>query len=128
MVISPSGTDALFVRGVDLERERDVTDIADYIKPSGFRFRARRAEIGEIVIGTEVAYSLKVATGDTLLLAKAEVSDRSPFGIIPSFRRFVVAGFFDSGMYEYDASLAFVRLEDAQGPDGETGSLDLTRE
>jgi lipoprotein-releasing system permease protein len=66
------------------------------------------------VIGKEMAYSLKVATGDTILVARGEASPASPFGISPSFKRFVVGGYFDSGMYEYDASLGFVRLEDAQ--------------
>jgi lipoprotein-releasing system permease protein len=36
-------------------------------------------------------------------------------GIVPKIRRFVVAGIFDSGMYEYDSSLAYVSIHEAQG-------------
>ena len=66
------------------------------------------------MIGKEAAYTLKVAPGDTVLLARGEVSPSSPFGVAPAFRRLVVGGFFDSGMYEYDASLGFVDLAEAQ--------------
>jgi lipoprotein-releasing system permease protein len=114
MVISREATDALFVRGVDLERETEVTDISSYIRPGGFRFGRDEAGLAEIVIGKEVAYSLKVAIGDTLLLARGDISESSPLGIEPLFKRFVVAGYFDSGMYDYDAAFGFISLEDAQ--------------
>ena len=35
-------------------------------------------------------------------------------GFVPRMRRFVVTGLFDSGMYEFDASMAFIDLEEAQ--------------
>jgi len=114
MVMSAHGTDALFIKGVDLDEEVRVTDVADYIRPSGFRFTPADSGLARIVVGKELAYTLKVAVGDTILVARGEVSGSSPFGISPTFRRFVIGGFFDSGMYEYDASLGFVNLEDAQ--------------
>ena len=114
MVMSAHGTDALFLKGIDLAKEAGVTAIASYIRPPGFSFAPGDSGVGQIVIGKELAYSLKVAIGDTLLLARGEASESSPFGISPSFKRFVVGGFFDSGMYEYDASLGFVSLGQAQ--------------
>jgi len=123
MVMSAHGTDALFLKGVDLEKEEGVTDIGSYIRPPGFSFAPGDAGLGQIVIGKELAYSLKVAVGDTLLLARGQVSEGSPFGIAPSFQRFTVGGFFDSGMYEYDASLGFVSLEEAQAFDAFPGKV-----
>jgi lipoprotein-releasing system permease protein len=114
MVMSAAGTDALFVKGVDLGAESRVTDLGQYIKPAGFAFASGDSGLGTIVIGKEAAYTLSVAAGDTVLLARGEASPGSPFGIAPAFRRFVVGGFFDSGMYEYDASLGFVSLADGQ--------------
>ncbi|HVP56996.1 MAG TPA: ABC transporter permease, partial [bacterium] len=118
MVMSATGTDAIFVKGIDLDQEQAVTSIGSYINPLGFRFNTAGDGLGEIVIGKELAYGLKVALGDTLLLARGEVSAASPFGITPAFKRFVVGGFFDSGMYEYDASLGFISLQDAQAFNG----------
>lgn len=115
VVVSREATDALFIRGVDLEREAQVTDISEYMRPQYFSFdRGEEAGISKIVIGKEVAYALKVALGDTILLARAEISDASSLGITPSLRRFIVGGYFDSGMYDYDASFGFIDLEDAQ--------------
>ncbi|XOT98255.1 lipoprotein-releasing system transmembrane subunit LolC, partial [Alcaligenes pakistanensis] len=37
----------------------------------------------------------------------------SPAGFSPRMRQFTVTGVFSSGYYEYDASLAFVNVEDA---------------
>jgi lipoprotein-releasing system permease protein len=114
MVISSEATDALFVRGVDLDREAAVTDIASYIRPEHFRFETGDTAVGKIVIGKEVAYALRAAIGDTLLLARGDISADSPYGISPVFKRFEIGGYFDSGMYDYDASFGFVGLEAAQ--------------
>jgi lipoprotein-releasing system permease protein len=115
MIMSRDGTDALFVKGIDPALEVEVTDFRDYVKPSHFSFEEGERGLGKIVVGKEIAYGLNLAIGDTVLLARAEVSEGVPFGISPAVERFIVGGFFDSGMYEYDASLGFLRLEDAQG-------------
>jgi lipoprotein-releasing system permease protein len=38
----------------------------------------------------------------------------TPFGIVPKYKRFKVAGIFSSGFYDYDNNWAFIRLSDAQ--------------
>jgi lipoprotein-releasing system permease protein len=114
MVISRDATDALVVRGINLESERAVTDIADYIIPAGFTFEREDSGPPLIVIGRELAFSLRVAIGDTLMLARGDMDLDSPFGIMPSFEHFEVGGFFDSGMYDYDASFGLLSLRDAQ--------------
>jgi lipoprotein-releasing system permease protein len=37
-----------------------------------------------------------------------------PAGMVPRIKRFVVAGVFDSGMFDYDTTLAYMALGDAQ--------------
>ncbi|MEE8541699.1 MAG: ABC transporter permease, partial [Desulfobacterales bacterium] len=66
-----------------------------------------------IILGKELAKSLGVTVGDAVYL----ISSRgiiSPFGHLPAMKRFQVAGFFESGMYEYDGSMAYIVLADAQ--------------
>jgi lipoprotein-releasing system permease protein len=38
----------------------------------------------------------------------------TPLGLVPKYQRFVVAGIFKSGFFQYDSSYAFIRLADAQ--------------
>lgn len=71
------------------------------------------ASVPGIVLGRELAGNLGLVAGDTVYL----ISPRgiiSPVGHIPAMHRCRVAGLFKSGMYEYDASLAFISLKDAQ--------------
>ena len=66
-----------------------------------------------IILGKELAGNLGVTVGDPVYL----ISPRgmmSPIGHIPAMKRFKVSGFFESGMYEYDGSFAYIHISDAQ--------------
>ena len=66
-----------------------------------------------IILGKELAKNLGVMQGDPIYM----ISPRgmiSPIGHIPTMKRFKVAGLFESGMYEYDRSLAYIHIKDAQ--------------
>ena len=66
-----------------------------------------------IILGKELARNLGVGMGNAVYL----ISSRgmiSPMGYLPAMKRFQVAGLFESGMYEYDGSLAYIHLSDAQ--------------
>ena len=66
-----------------------------------------------IVLGRELANNLGVTKGDTVYL----ITPRgmiSPIGHVPAMKRFQVSGFFESGMYEYDGTFAYIHLKDAQ--------------
>ncbi|MEZ4437554.1 MAG: FtsX-like permease family protein [Polyangiaceae bacterium] len=66
-----------------------------------------------VVLGRELAKSLHVMVGDELTLL-SPMGELGPMGIMPRARKFRVAAIFYSGMYEYDASHAYVRLDVAQ--------------
>jgi len=114
MVISRDATDGLLIRGIDLDKESRVTEISSYIKPAGFRFDWGDTTIDKIVVGQEAALNLRLAIGDTIMLAGGDLSVSFPLSVMPVFHEFEVGGFFDSGMYEYDASYGFISLEAAQ--------------
>jgi lipoprotein-releasing system permease protein len=66
-----------------------------------------------IILGKELARSIGVGPGETVYL----ISPRgilTPMGHVPAMKRFVVSGFLASGMYEYDGTLAFIAIGDAQ--------------
>jgi lipoprotein-releasing system permease protein len=66
-----------------------------------------------IVIGRELAKSLHVYVGDEITLV-SPIGDLGPMGLMPKSRRFRIAAIFYSGMYEYDASQAYVKLDVAE--------------
>lgn len=66
-----------------------------------------------IVIGKELAKSLGVFVGDTILITSPQ-GTLTPLEIVPKFHHFRVVGVFDSGFYDFDASWAFTNLDAAQ--------------
>lgn len=71
------------------------------------------ADAAPIVLGRGLARSLGLIKGDSLFI----ISPRgalAPIGFVPFMKRFRVVEFFETGMYEYDGSLAFMNLADAQ--------------
>jgi lipoprotein-releasing system permease protein len=66
-----------------------------------------------IIIGRELAKTLHVYVGDEVTLI-SPLGDLGPMGVLPRSRRFRVAAIFYSGMYEYDASHAYMKLDVAQ--------------
>jgi lipoprotein-releasing system permease protein len=66
-----------------------------------------------VVLGRELAKSLHVCVGDEITLI-SPLGDLGPMGIMPRSRRFRVAAIFYSGMCEYDASHAYMKLDVAQ--------------
>lgn len=66
-----------------------------------------------VILGGELAKQLGLALGDPVSVV-SPLGTPSPVGPIPKVKRFVLAGTFDSGMYDYDSGLLYMGLADAQ--------------
>jgi lipoprotein-releasing system permease protein len=73
----------------------------------------RRAAMPPILLGKDMADELGARVGSVVLVTSPQ-GELTPFGMVPKYSRFRVAGIFDSGFYDYDSSWSFVRLSDAQ--------------
>ena len=73
----------------------------------------RQASMPPIILGKEMADELGAKVGSIVLVTSPQ-GELTPFGMVPKYVRFRVAGIFDSGFYDYDSSWAFTRLSDAQ--------------
>lgn len=62
-----------------------------------------------IVLGMELAGRLGVYVGDTVKVI-SPFAGYGPMGNLPKVKRFVVAGLFEVGMFEYDSNLALTAL------------------
>ncbi|NYT60736.1 lipoprotein-releasing ABC transporter permease subunit [Alcaligenaceae bacterium] len=110
MIVRGESLSGVQLRGIDPQLESGVSDLAGQmtvgnisdLKPGSF----------SIVLGNQIANTLGVRTGDTVLVLAPQGSI-SPAGFTPRMRQFTVSGIFSSGYYEYDSSLAFMNFEDA---------------
>jgi lipoprotein-releasing system permease protein len=99
------------VRGIEPEAETQVSDFTLQIPPE---VRATlQAGRFNVVLGSELAMSLGVGVGDAVTLI-APGGQVTPAGVMPRLKQLQVSGVFDSGHYEYDASLTLLHIDDAQ--------------
>jgi len=109
------------VRGIDLEQEPQVTDLAAQIKDDILP-RLVPGQFG-IVLGRDLAQSLGVMVGDSVTLI-APSGQITPAGVVPRLKQMRVVGLFHSGHFEYDSTLALMNIPDAEKifrVDGPTG-------
>jgi len=98
------------VRGVLPEQEERVADIGRHIKAG--RLQALKSGGFGIVLGADLARMLGAGLGDKVVLM-APQGQFTPTGVVPRLKQFRVVGIFQVGMYEYDAALALIHLDDA---------------
>jgi len=115
LVSREGAADGVIVKGVDLAQEREVTTVASDITPPLTAIPDSSAgQAPGIVVGSEVAARLRAHVGDTIIVATLHGAVQSPLGMVPRLQAFKVVGIFESGLYEYDSSLAYVSLNEAQ--------------
>ena len=106
------GSDMLPVtlRGIDPQREADVTQLASLLVSGSMR--ALEPGSDRLIVGEALAEQLGVTVGDfvTLLVPIASESAAPE----PKLRVFVVAGVFAAGIQDHDATLALAALADVQ--------------
>ena len=102
-------------------QERTVSDLLGMITagsaadlaPGESTMGSADAALPALVLGNELAESLGVTVGDSVLVTSPQ-GELTPLGVISSFRKFRVAGIFHSGFYQYDSAMGFLRLSDGQ--------------
>jgi lipoprotein-releasing system permease protein len=88
----------------DLETTHPVTIVDKGVK--------RVVQLPSAIIGKQLALELGVRPGDPVILI-SPTSLGAGIGP-PRLKRFVVTGFFHSGMYDFDSTLVFVALKDGR--------------
>ena len=118
-----AGSGAL-VRGIraeDLEKLKEVSTNIRSGDLTGF------ATGDGVLIGSRMAASLGLAAGDRITLVSPE-GDVTPMGVSPRVKSYVISGIFEIGMSEYDSSIVYMPLAEAQAyfnADGLVQSIEL---
>ena len=112
MLTSRFGVTGAVLRGIDPEREGQVSDLARNMKVGNLELLRRGGE--GIILGKSLAASLGVGVGDTVNVISPVGEAITPLGMAPRVKQFKVVGIFEAGMYEYDAGLAYIAIPVAQ--------------
>jgi lipoprotein-releasing system permease protein len=136
LLTSQSAVQGIVLRGIDPQREVKVTELGKNIvsghlehlltpekavkaveppkdaKPEEALPATPTVHPG-IILGKELAMRLGAFVGDTINVV-SPVGQISAVAIVPKIRTFTVVAIFGSGMYEYDSSLSYIAIGEAQ--------------
>jgi len=114
LISSKTRAEGVVLKGVEPERELKVADLLTRIRQGSLDGLSKTyPDADPIVIGKELARSLGVMVGETVLVTSPQ-GYLTPLEIVPKFRHFRVVGIFDSGFYDFDATWAFTNLGAAE--------------
>ena len=115
MLTSENNVHGIVLRGIDPATAGKVINIENTLKKgsmAGLQKDDAEAQPG-IFIGKELAQTLGVMLDDSVVLV-SPMGALAPMGGGPPMKKFRIAGIFDTGMYEYDTSMAYISLKNAQ--------------
>ena len=139
LLTSRVAVQGIVLRGIDPEREVRVTELgknitngnlSDLLTPERVERHPEKPGAASpapgisdppapatahpgIILGKELALRLGAFLGDTVNVV-SPVGPISAIGMVPKIRIFTVVAVFESGMFEYDSSLAYMALGEAQ--------------
>jgi lipoprotein-releasing system permease protein len=132
LVTSKTAVQGIILRGIQPSQETQVTDLqanmkfgdlADLTQPLGPSTLPHSGQDDQtpsasskrpgIILGKELAFRLGVFIGDTINVV-SPVGPMTSLAMTPKIRPYTVVGVFESGMFEYDSSLSYISLEEAQ--------------
>jgi len=114
LLTSKERVSGVVLRGVIGEKEIETSNIGKYMKRGSFDLTTDNATAAPpIVLGQALANNLSASIGEEIVVV-SPFGKKGPFGFTPKMKKFQVTGIFDTGMYEYNNSLAYVNLHDIQ--------------
>lgn len=124
MLTAGKNVSGVVLRGIDPDSDAKVTNLhramvsgslADLMPKAGstpLRVGSE-PELPGLVIGKELARNLDLFVGDRVNVV-SPLGNITPLGMVPKMKGFRVVGIFHTGMFEYDSTLAYVWLREAQ--------------
>lgn len=118
MLSSGKNVSGVVLRGIDVATDRQVTRLStsvvegslDQLDPD---MTAGAAPLPGLLVGKELAKHLNLFLGDKVNVI-SPMGNITPLGMMPRMKPFKVVGIFNTGMFEYDSTLAYISLGQAQ--------------
>ena len=113
-------TEGAVLKGVDLSAPRNANEVFQFTVEGDPQSLAEPetdpesgAKIDRIILGRELARTVGLKVGGIATIISPQ-GHLTPVGLAPRYRDFKVAGIFESGLSDYDATWAYISLEAAQ--------------
>jgi lipoprotein-releasing system permease protein len=110
-----SGGSGIVLRGIDPQTAKQVISLGDQMIAGSIDdlTNGKDERIPSIILGKQLADDLRVGLGGKVRLISPS-GPLTPMGVIPKIKTCRVVGMFESGMYEYDSSLAYMAISAVQ--------------
>jgi lipoprotein-releasing system permease protein len=122
MLSTGKNVSGVVLRGIETKSDAQVTNLykamvegklTDLEKAAPSPLAGNEPSRPGIVVGKELAKHLNLSLGESVNVI-SPLGNITPLGMIPKMKQFRVAGIFNTGMFEYDSTLAYVALGEAQ--------------
>jgi lipoprotein-releasing system permease protein len=113
MLSSNGSVTGAVVRGIDPVREKDVTNLAAYMRAGSLDSLSAEGGMPGVILGSELASSLGLQLGMEVTII-SPVGAITPMGVLPKSKTFKTTGIFRSGFYQYDSGMALIDMKVSQ--------------
>lgn len=115
LLSGPRGGTGVVLRGIDPATAHGVIALPEQMVEGTIDglIQTKDARLPNIILGIAMAKDLHVSIGDKVRLISPS-GPLTPMGIIPKIKTCRISGIFESGMYEYDSTIAYMHIPDVQ--------------
>jgi lipoprotein-releasing system permease protein len=110
----PVNAKGVELKGIDVDAELPITTALKHLKAGSLdRLRDPNADPPGIVLGSRLAADTGMVMNSRITLASPE-GNLTPFGMMPTFRKFYICGIFETNFSDFDDGWAFTSIQAAQ--------------
>ena len=118
MLSTGKNVSGVVLRGIEVQSDKLVTGISKSVVEGGIdklepSLKGGSNDLPGLMLGKELAKHLNIFLGDKINVI-SPMGNITPLGIMPKMKSFRVTGIFNTGMFEYDSTLAYISLAQAQ--------------
>ncbi len=126
-------TDGAILKGVEMTAPGEANEVFQFTKEGDPHSLSQPetdketgATIDNMIVGSELAETIGLRVGDIATVISPQ-GHLTPVGMAPRYRDFKVAGIFQSGLSDYDATWAYISLAAAQRLSGREDVAELVQ-
>lgn len=115
LLSSSGGGNGVVLRGIDPATAENVVGLSNQMVVGTIYEldQEKEVRVPNIILGKNLAEDLRVSVDDRIRLISPS-GPLTPMGVIPKVKTCRVSGIFETGMFEYDSTLAYMSLANVQ--------------